>query len=145
MPERARRDHPTCRGMNAIRAVDAAFDDEGPYDPDLARCAALIFAATAHYLARCLGPARPAAVPDREALADLTVVLHAATTMLSRGLADLATHRTLPDRDVLPTDPRERADCRARLLEAAIRLHDTAATLHAAHHLLADTTPGRRP
>ncbi len=125
----------------AVDALGVAFDDEGPYSPEMTTAALTALGTCVTYLRVCLGPAQPAAIPDAATLAATLLALHAACAQLQAGLHD--TLRVI-DRRRLPADPAELgitriAAMRASLSAACHALLSAADELAAAHYAATNT------
>jgi hypothetical protein len=70
--------------------IGSAFGDEAGFSPELTHTASRILGTLADYLSTCLGPARPAAIPTPQDLADLATSLTYFTHSLISGLRHLA-------------------------------------------------------
>ena len=81
----------------AVDALGVAFDDEGPYSPEMATAALTGLGTCVTYLRVCLGPAQPAAIPDAATLAAVLLALHAACAQLQTGLHDTLRAIDRPD------------------------------------------------
>jgi hypothetical protein len=130
--------------MLARQAADAlgtAFDDEGPYSPDMTTAALIAIGTCVRYLRTCLGPAQPAAIPDLNTLAATILALHAACAQLRAGLLGTV---TAIDGRRLPADKTELgiedvAAMRAALAGACDALFHAAHAFADAHHAATDS------
>ncbi|WBB78564.1 hypothetical protein O7606_20400 [Micromonospora sp. WMMD882] len=119
--------------------IGAAFGDEAGFSPELTHTAARILGTAASYLADCLGPARPAAIPTPHDLADLTTSLTYLTRTLLGGLRRLADSPRGSESDGL--DDADASAIRASLTDAADALRSAASHLATVSHTAA---PGQR-